>query len=186
MESDHEEIDQPVVQQINLNQLQFEAMIAEITRRMTRANPNANVDLPNVVAQPGAGAQREAGLGAFRAPIGPRRAIRGGVAEHQVFRHEERGEESEESEAGTDNEGRPRRQHRRQRDNNIGTLKLRIPPFQGKNDPDAYLEWEKKIELVFNCHHYSEEKKVKLATTEFSGYAINWWENIATTRRRNG
>jgi len=28
----------------------------------------------------------------------------------------------------------------------LGTIKLKIPSFQGKNDPEAYLEWEKKVE----------------------------------------
>ena len=28
--------------------------------------------------------------------------------------------------------------------------KLKIPFFQGKNDPEAYLEWERKVELVFD------------------------------------
>jgi hypothetical protein len=40
---------------------------------------------------------------------------------------------------------------------------MKIPSFQGRTDPKAYLEWEKKIELIFDCHNYSEEKKVKLA-----------------------
>ena len=26
------------------------------------------------------------------------------------------------------------------------TIKLKIPDFQGKNDPEAYLEWEKKVD----------------------------------------
>ncbi|KAH9656969.1 hypothetical protein KPL70_022870 [Citrus sinensis] len=42
----------------------------------------------------------------------------------------------------------------------------------GKSDPEAYLEWEKKIEFIFDCHNYSEAKKVKLAVIEFSDYAI--------------
>ena len=63
---------------------------------------------------------------------------------------------------------------------------MTIPPFQGKNDPEAYLEWEKKIELVFDCHNYSESKKVKLAAIEFSDYAIVWWDQLVTSRRRNG
>ncbi|KAF8087493.1 hypothetical protein N665_0583s0002 [Sinapis alba] len=42
---------------------------------------------------------------------------------------------------------------RRHRRNELAGLKLKIPPFHGKTDPDAYLEWEKKIELVFNCQH---------------------------------
>jgi hypothetical protein len=40
---------------------------------------------------------------------------------------------------------------------------MKIPSFQGRTDPKTYLEWEKKIELIFDCHNYSEEKKVKLA-----------------------
>ena len=34
-------------------------------------------------------------------------------------------------------------------DRNIGNTKMKIPSFQGKNDPKAYLEWEKKVELIF-------------------------------------
>ena len=33
-------------------------------------------------------------------------------------------------------------------DNNLGNIKMKIPSFQGKNDPEAYLEWERKVELV--------------------------------------
>lgn len=40
---------------------------------------------------------------------------------------------------------------------------MKIPSFQGRTDPKVYLEWEKRIELVFDCHIYSEEKKDKLA-----------------------
>ena len=57
-------------------------------------------------------------------------------------------------------------------DHDLGSIKLKIPSFQGKNDPGAFLEWERKIELVFDCHNYSEEKKVKLAAVEFTNYAI--------------
>ncbi|GKV05941.1 hypothetical protein SLEP1_g17889 [Rubroshorea leprosula] len=59
-----------------------------------------------------------------------------------------------------------------QQDHDLGSIKMKIPPFQGKNNPNVYLEWEKKVELVFDCHNYSEEKKVKLATVEFTDYAV--------------
>ncbi|KAG2411249.1 hypothetical protein I3760_Q017500 [Carya illinoinensis] len=62
---------------------------------------------------------------------------------------------------------------------------MKIPSFQGRTDPEAYLEWEKKIELIFECHNYSEEKKVKLAVIEFTDYAIIWWDQLVTNRRRN-
>jgi len=63
---------------------------------------------------------------------------------------------------------------------------MKIPSFQGKNDPDAYLEWEKRMEMVFDCQRYSELKKVKIAAVEFTDYAIIWWDQLVTSRRRNG
>ena len=62
---------------------------------------------------------------------------------------------------------------------------MKIPSFQGRTDPEVYLEWEKKIDLVFDCHNYSEKKKVKLAVIEFTDYAIIWWDQLVTNRRRN-
>ena len=70
-------------------------------------------------------------------------------------------------------------------DRNLGNIKMKIPSFQGKSNPDVYLEWEKKVELVFDCHNYSEEKKEKLAAVEFIDYAIIWWDQIILSRRRN-
>ncbi|RDX94082.1 hypothetical protein CR513_23572, partial [Mucuna pruriens] len=63
---------------------------------------------------------------------------------------------------------------------------MTIPAFQGRNDPEVYLEWERKVEHVFDCHNYSEEKKVKLAVVEFTDYASIWWDQFVINRRRNG
>ena len=41
------------------------------------------------------------------------------------------------------------------------------------------------MDFVFDCYHYSEEKKVKLAVVEFMDYAILWWDQLMMTRRRN-
>ena len=71
--------------------------------------------------------------------------------------------------------GRWFREARNREDNNLGSIKMKILSFQGKNDPKAYLEWEKKIKLVFDCHNYSELKNVKFETIEFFNYAIIWW-----------
>jgi hypothetical protein len=62
---------------------------------------------------------------------------------------------------------------------------MKIPSFQGRSDPEAYLEWEKKMEFVFDCHNYLETKKVKLAVIEFSEYAITWWDQLMINRMRN-
>jgi hypothetical protein len=71
-------------------------------------------------------------------------------------------------------------------DRDLDTIKLKIPNFQGKNDPEAYLEWEKKVDWIFDCHSYSEQKKVKLVIIEFTEYALIWWDQIVISKRRNG
>ena len=46
-------------------------------------------------------------------------------------------------------------------DKNLGNIKMKIPSFQGKNNLEAYLEWEKKVKLV---------------VIEFTEYVIIWWD----------
>ena len=41
------------------------------------------------------------------------------------------------------------------KDMDLGKIKVTILSFQGKSDLEAYLEWEKKVELIFDCHYYS-------------------------------
>ncbi|XP_048627208.1 uncharacterized protein LOC125595466 [Brassica napus] len=178
---------EPAVQQINLNQVQFEAMMAEITRRMQNTYnlaQQANENLPGV----NAGQERDAvAAGAQRARIGPIRGPRVEIGGRGVYGEHYQEDSTDESDDGSQASQHGRNYNRRRpATDNLGNLKLRIPPFHGKNDPDAYLEWEKKIELVFNCQQLTEERKVRLAATEFCGYAISWWDQIATTRRRNG
>jgi hypothetical protein len=33
-----------------------------------------------------------------------------------------------------------------------------------------------KVDWIFNCHNYSEVKKVKLLVIEFTDYALIWWD----------
>ena len=61
------------------------------------------------------------------------------------------------------------------RQNRVKGVKLNVPPFKGGSDPDAYLDWEMKIEHVFTCNDYTEEQKIKLAAAEFFDYALVWW-----------
>ncbi|KAA3477707.1 mutant gag-pol polyprotein [Gossypium australe] len=58
-------------------------------------------------------------------------------------------------------------------DDNLGNIKVQIPSFQGRINLEAYLEWEKKIELV------------KIAIIEFSNYAIIRWDQLTLNRKHN-
>ncbi|XP_071928059.1 uncharacterized protein [Coffea arabica] len=68
----------------------------------------------------------------------------------------------------------------------IKGIMMKIPPFQGKSDPDTYLEWESRVELVFDCNDYTDAQKLRLAVVEFTDYAIVWWEQVVISRRRCG
>ena len=97
------------------------------------------------------------------------------VRERRTRARQERSEEeldyySQGSHASVRSRRRPRRDQeaRRRDDNNLSGLKSKIPPFHGKNDPDAYLEWEEKIELVFDCQTHPDYKKEKICSKPFS------------------
>ncbi|XP_071916198.1 uncharacterized protein [Coffea arabica] len=79
---------------------------------------------------------------------------------------------------------RPKQDYRRT-DDGLKGVKIKIPAFQGKSSPEAYLEWEQRIEMVFECQDYTDDQKVKLATLDFTDYAIVWWEQERTSRCRN-
>ena len=65
----------------------------------------------------------------------------------------------------------------------IEGFKIHIPPFKGENDPQAYIEWEMKIDQLFSCNNYTEKKKVRVAAMNLSHHALAWWnhgENLST------
>ena len=43
------------------------------------------------------------------------------------------------------------------RQNRVEGVKLNVPSFKGRSDPDACLDWEMKIEHVLACNDYTEE-----------------------------
>src|SRR3954463_347013 len=77
--------------------------------------------------------------------------------------------------------GRPRYYYRNARppvrndDDHVAKLKLNIPSFEGKYNPDAYLTWDMEVEQRFACLKYPENMRVSAATCEFTKFASLWW-----------
>lgn len=63
---------------------------------------------------------------------------------------------------------------------------IQIPPFHGEFDPDSYNDWEKELDSIFGCHNYTAEKRFRVGITGLYGYALDWWNQVASTRRRTG
>ncbi|KAL4323902.1 hypothetical protein GQ457_11G026200 [Hibiscus cannabinus] len=55
-----------------------------------------------------------------------------------------------------------------------------------QTDPDTYLAWGSKVEHIFECYNYSEQKKVRFAAMEFVDYALIWWDQLLLSRRHTG
>ena len=118
---------EPAVQQINLNQVQFEAMMAEITRRMQNTYnlaQQANENLPGV----NAGQERDAvAAGAQRARIGPIRGPRVEIGGRGVYGEHYQEDSTDESDDGSQASQRGRNYNRRRpATDNLGNLKLKI------------------------------------------------------------
>jgi hypothetical protein len=71
--------------------------------------------------------------------------------------------------------GRARRVVRRPSNDSFAKIKFKIPPFNGKYDPAAYLDWELEVEQKFSCHDIPATSQVKAAISEFTDFALIWW-----------
>ena len=86
--------------------------------------------------------------------------------EEEEFEEEEEYSDEEEAE----DEATETRSMKSKKDNNLSSIKLKIPEFKGTSDPELYMAWEDKVEKIFDINDYSEKKKVKLAVVKFTDY----------------
>ncbi|XP_066358277.1 uncharacterized protein [Miscanthus floridulus] len=71
--------------------------------------------------------------------------------------------------------GGNRRREVHNNDDAFSKIKFKIPPFDGKYDPDAYITWEIAVDQKFACHDFPETTRVRAATSEFTDFASVWW-----------
>jgi hypothetical protein len=75
-----------------------------------------------------------------------------------------------------DRRGKARRvPHRPAGNDFFSKIKFKIPPFIGKYDPAAYLDWELGVEQKFSCLDIAATSQVKAAISEFTDFALIWW-----------
>lgn len=51
-------------------------------------------------------------------------------------------------------------------------------------DSDIYLEWEKKMDILYG--YLNPDKEVRVALTGLNRYVLDWWDEISTPRRHTG
>ena len=57
-------------------------------------------------------------------------------------------------------------------DDAFSKIKFKIPLFDGKYDPDAYITWEIAVDQKFACHEFPEATCVRAATSEFTDFTF--------------
>ena len=77
---------------------------------------------------------------------------------------------------------RSKRKKYKHRSDHLNKVKFQVPAFEGKSDPDAYQDWEDRMERFFEVHRCSEKEKVKLAIMEFTRFATTWWKKVKKFR----
>lgn len=86
------------------------------------------------------------------------------------------GADTEQDEGDTSKRrGRARRVVRPSTNDSFAKIKFKIPSFNGKYDPAAYLDWELEVEQKFSCHDIPANSQVKAAISEFTDFALIWW-----------
>jgi hypothetical protein len=70
-------------------------------------------------------------------------------------------------------------------DDHVAKLKLHVPTFDGRYNPDAYLYWELELDQRFACLNYLEDRRVSAATCEFTSFASIWWSEYCRANHAN-
>jgi len=79
-----------------------------------------------------------------------------------------------------------RRSKRGQRPSiNVNDFRIEILEFEGKIDPDEFVEWLNTVERIFEYKDILEDKKVKLLAVRLRKYASLWWSNLCPKWVRN-
>ena len=85
----------------------------------------------------------------------------------------------------SDSSRETRRTSRRPREAHLD-FRVDIPEFEGKLDPDEFLDWLQTVERVFDFKDIPDEKKVKLVALKLRRYASTWWANMVAKRAKEG
>ncbi|KAJ0444397.1 putative retrotransposon gag domain-containing protein [Helianthus annuus] len=65
-------------------------------------------------------------------------------------------------------------------------IRTEIPEFEGRMEPDDFIDWLQTVERIFDLRQVPENLKVKLVAIRLRKYASLWWEHVQNQRCREG
>ena len=63
---------------------------------------------------------------------------------------------------------------------------MEIPCFPKEPHWDLYVEWEKKVDKIYNWERISDEKMIELVVSKFEGNVLTWWHKMERTWKKEG
>uniref|UniRef100_M1DA68 Uncharacterized protein n=1 Tax=Solanum tuberosum TaxID=4113 RepID=M1DA68_SOLTU len=68
----------------------------------------------------------------------------------------------------------------------LGTKRIDFPIFEGRRDPEAYLDWEWQCEKIFQRHDLRGPEQPLYALGHLKGLALGWWTQEERLRALQG
>lgn len=69
---------------------------------------------------------------------------------------------------GDEEERRRKRSEERPRKDKLTDIKIKVPLYQGRIDPETYIEWETKIKQFFTCNTFIDVQSAQMVALEFT------------------
>ena len=65
----------------------------------------------------------------------------------------------------------------------IRSVKVDAPSFDGRLDPQVYIDWQLAMDRYFRWHVMSKLRKIRLVVMKLTGQAGKYWENLERMMR---
>jgi len=59
----------------------------------------------------------------------------------------------------------------------LKSIKIDVPNFDGRYDPQLFIDWTLQLDKYFTLYELTEPSKVKYAAIKLSGQASQYWTN---------
>ena len=60
----------------------------------------------------------------------------------------------------------------------LKSIKIDVPNFNGRHDPQLFIDWTLQLDRYFTWYELIESRKVKYAAIKLSGQTSQYWTNL--------
>ena len=64
----------------------------------------------------------------------------------------------------------------------LKSIKIDVPTFDGRHDPQLFLNWTQQHDKYFTWYDLTKPRKVKFAAMKLIGQASQYWTNLVNMR----